>query len=71
MAALSAPGTGEAMGKDSAFQVTAELPFHMFRHRPRVVVTVAASGEPGREVLLDAAINLFSSVEAREVAANS
>jgi hypothetical protein len=28
------------MGKDSAFQVTTELPLHVGRHRPGVVVTV-------------------------------
>jgi hypothetical protein len=39
-----APGPGEAMDKDSAFRVTAELPLHMFRHRPRIIVTVAALG---------------------------
>jgi len=34
----------------------AELPLHVRWHRPIVVVAVAALGEPGREVLLDAAI---------------
>ena len=33
-----------------------ELPLHTRRHRPDVVVTVAAVGEPNLEVLLDAAI---------------
>ena len=56
VAALPAPGPGKAMGEDAAFQVTAGLPLHVFRHRPRIVVAVAASGEPGFQVLLDAAI---------------
>ena len=56
MPTLPAPGPGKAMCEDSAFQVTAELPLHIFRHRPLIIVTVAALGEPGLEVLLDAAI---------------
>ena len=44
------------MRKDSAFQVAAELPLHIGRQRPAVIVTVAALDEPGREVLLDAAL---------------
>ena len=53
---LPAPGPGKAVCEDSAFQVMAELPLHTFRHRPLVIVIVAALGEPGLEVLLDAAI---------------
>ena len=44
------------MRKDSAFQVAAELPLHIGWQRPAVIVTVAALDEPGREVLLDAAL---------------
>jgi len=43
-------------GEDATIEVAAKLTLHMFRHRPVVVVTVAALGEPGLEVLLDAAI---------------
>jgi len=51
-----AVGAGKTAGEDAVFQVTAELPLHIRRHRPRVIVTVAALGEPGLEVFLDAAI---------------
>jgi len=44
------------VGEDAALQVAAKLALHMFRHRPVVVVALAAVGEPGLEVLLDAAI---------------
>ncbi len=67
MSALPAPHPGKAMGKDSAFQVTTELPLHVGRHRPGVVVTVTALGEPGREVLLDAAIENTLAWAARRV----
>ena len=56
VSALPAPRPSKAMRKDSAFQVTAELPLHVRRHRPGVVVTVAALGKPGREVLLEVAL---------------
>ena len=55
MPAVPAPGPGKTAGEDAAVEVAAELPLHIFRHRPVVVVTVAASGEPGLEVLVDAA----------------
>jgi hypothetical protein len=32
MPAIGAAGTGEAVGEDAAFQVTAELAFHIGRH---------------------------------------
>jgi hypothetical protein len=54
--ALSAASAGEAMGEDAAVEIAAELPLHMLRHRPLVIVAVAALGEPGLEVFLDAAI---------------
>jgi len=54
--ALPAARAGETVGEDAALEITAELPFHMFRHRPLIVVAVAALGEPGLEVLPDAAI---------------
>lgn len=56
VATLPAPGAGKAVGKGSALQVTTELPLDIGRHRPGVVVTVAALGKPGLEVLLDATI---------------
>ena len=56
MPALPAPGPGEAVGEDAALQIAAKLPLHIFRHRPQVIVNVAALGEPGLEVLLDAAV---------------
>ena len=42
MRALAAAGAGEAMGEDAAVDVAAELALHVRRHRPVVVVTVAA-----------------------------
>jgi len=50
-----AAGAGEPVGKDAAFQIMAEIPLHMFRNRPLLVVAVAASGQPGLEMLPDAA----------------
>ena len=44
------------MGEDAAVEVAAELALHVWRHRPGVIVAVAALGEPGLEVFLDAAI---------------
>ena len=67
VAALSAAGAGDAMGKDAAVEVAAELPLHLFRHRPLVIVTVAALGEPGLEVLLDAAIEHAPARSARPI----
>jgi len=40
---------GKAMRKEAAFQVTAELPHRMRRHRPGIVVALVAGGEPGLE----------------------
>ena len=54
--ALPAPGPGKTAGEDAAVEVAAKLTFHIFRHRPLVIVNVAAVGEPGLEVLLDAAV---------------
>jgi hypothetical protein len=54
--ALTPAGAGEAIGGDAAVEVAAKLTLYMFRHRPLVIVNVAALGEPGLEVLLDAAI---------------
>jgi len=54
--ALPAPGPGKTAGEDATIAVPAKLTLHMFRHRPLVIVTVTASGEPGLEVVLDAAI---------------
>ena len=56
MPAFFADGPGKTTTKDSAFEVTTELPLDIGRHRPGVAVTVAALGEPGLEVLLDATI---------------
>jgi hypothetical protein len=53
--ALSAPRPGKASGEDAAVEVAAELPLHMRRRRPGVIVALATVGEPGLEVLLDAA----------------
>jgi hypothetical protein len=44
------------MREDAAVEVAAKLALHMLRHRPLVIVAVAAVGEPGLEVFLDAAI---------------
>jgi len=67
VAALPAPGPGKAMGEDAAFQVTAELPLHVFRHRPLIVGSGAALGEPSFEVLLDAAIEHACARPARPI----
>ena len=53
VAALSAAGPGEAVGEDAALQITPELPLHILRYRPIVIVAVAAVGEPGLEMFLD------------------
>ena len=52
----TAPGPGKTAGEDAAVEVAAKLPLHISRYRPQVIVTVAALGEPGLEVLLDAAV---------------
>ena len=51
MPTLPAPGPGKTAGEDAAVEVAAKLPLHVRRHRLVVVVTVAALGEPGLEVL--------------------
>ena len=65
--ALAAAGAGEAVGEDAAVEIAAELPLHVRRHRPVVVMTVAALGEPGLEVLLDAAIEHAPARSARPI----
>jgi transposase len=52
------------MREDAALQIAAKLPLHVRRHRPLVVVALAAVGEPGLEVLLDAAIDACSIADA-------
>jgi hypothetical protein len=54
--ALPAPRPGKAMGQDAALQIATELPVHMRRHRPVVIVALATVGERGLRVSLDAAI---------------
>jgi len=49
-------GAGKTASEDATIEVAAKLTLHIFRHRPLVIVTVAALGESGLEVLLDAAI---------------
>ncbi len=53
---LPAPGPGKAMHRDSAFQVPAGTPAPHTPHRPGMVVALVAVGEPGFQVLLEAAI---------------
>ena len=67
VAAVAAPRTREAVGEDAALQVAAELTLDIFRNRTVVVVAVAALGEPGLEVLLDAAIEHALARAARPV----
>ena len=56
VSALPAPRPGKTAGEDAAVELAAELPLHVRQHGSGVVVTVTALGEPGVEVLLDAAI---------------
>jgi hypothetical protein len=56
VSARVAAGASEPVGEDAALEVAAELALHLWRHHPVVMVSVAALGEPGLEVFLDAAI---------------
>ena len=53
MPAVRAPGPGEAVGEDAAFQITPELPFYVGRHALRVPVVLTCECEIGLQVLLD------------------
>jgi hypothetical protein len=53
MAALRTSGPGEAIGEDSAFQITPEFPFHIGRHALPVPIVFPCEREVGLQVLLD------------------
>jgi len=53
---VAAFGMDEIPHEDAELEIAAIFALGVRRYRPVVVVTVAASGEPGLEVLLDAAI---------------
>jgi hypothetical protein len=53
MPAVRTPGPGETVGEDAAFQIPAELPFHVGRHTQRVPVFFTRECEIGLQVLLD------------------
>jgi len=53
MPTVRAAGACKTVGEDAAFQITAELPFHIGRHALRVPVVFARDREVGLQVLLD------------------
>jgi len=53
VAALRAPRAGKTVGEDAAFQIAAELSFHVLRHTVPAGVPVAGERQVGLEVPLD------------------
>ena len=51
--ARPAPGTGEAVGQNAAFEVAAQLPLHVRRHAVPIGVPLAGEPQAGLEVPLD------------------
>lgn len=56
MSALRAVGAGEAVRKDAALQITAELALDIAGNRIGVIEFTASQRKPGLEVSLDRAI---------------
>ena len=46
---LPAPGAGEAVGQDAAFQIAAKLPLHILRHAVPIGVPLAGERQVGLE----------------------
>jgi hypothetical protein len=51
--AVRTSGPGEAIGKDAALEITAELAFHIGRHALPVPIVFPSGREVGLQVLLD------------------
>lgn len=51
--AFGTSGAGEAVGEDSAFEITPKLPFHMVRHLPAIPVGFTRQAEASIHMLQD------------------
>jgi hypothetical protein len=74
MPALVAVAAGETIGQDPAFEVAAQITFHIRRNRIPLGIGLPLAGEPGLQVLLDrqigdGALGAPSSVDAVAVPA--
>jgi len=56
VSALPAPGAGEAVGEDAAFEAAAKLPLHVLRHAAAIVVPLAGERQVSLEMALHRAV---------------